>query len=157
MRYVVDTYILEYLENEDKYYIYFKDSVNKDCKIEINKEIFDEYMKAKRSYKKIQNQYDRYEEQSEQTEINLYKRTLNKAKNIEDEVIENINKEQLIQAKKELTETQLRRIELHIEEEITLEEIAYIEGVRKNKIDKSIAQGMKKLKKFFKVGGQNVG
>ena len=45
--------------------------------------------------------------------------------------------------------------ELHIEENKTIPEIAEIEGVCRTKIDKSIAQGLKKLKIFLKTGGVN--
>lgn len=45
MQYEVDSYTLEYMENEDKYYISFVDSVEHECRIEIDKEIFDIYMK----------------------------------------------------------------------------------------------------------------
>ena len=76
-------------------------------------------------------------------------------KSVEDTVIENIRKENILLAKKGLTQTQRRRIELHIEEGVKLEDLAKLEGVRKNKIDKSISLGIKKLKKFLKVGGQN--
>lgn len=155
MQYEVDSYKLEYIEETKQYFICFKDSAGQDCRIEIQKEIYDTYMLSRKQYKKIQNQYDRHEEQSKLSDITLYKRALNKSPNVEDEVIDNITKEQLVMAKKQLTRTQLRRIKLHIEDNMTLKEIAIIEGVRKNKIDKSITMGMKKLRKFFKVGGQN--
>ena len=51
-----------------------------------------------------------------------------------------------------LTKKQRRRIELHIEDKMTIEEIAKIEGVGRTKIDKSISQGLKKLKFFLKQG-----
>lgn len=155
MEYEVDTYTLEYVENEDKYYISFKDSIGNNCRLEIEKEIFDVYMKSKKAYKKIQNEFDRHQEQSHLSDISLYNRSLNKKEDVADEVIVNILKKQLTKAKQELTETQRRRIELHFEYGLTLENIAEIEGVGKKKIDKSIALGMKKLKKFLKVGGQN--
>lgn len=41
MRYEVDSYTLEYVEDEDKYYISFRDSVEQDCRIEIDKDIFE--------------------------------------------------------------------------------------------------------------------
>ena len=45
MRYEVDSYTLEYVEDEDKYYISFRDSVEQDCRIEIDKDIFDNLYK----------------------------------------------------------------------------------------------------------------
>ncbi len=155
MQYEVDEYIVEHIEETDKYYIYFKDSVNNECKIEINKNIYDAYIESKKAYTRIKNQNTRYEEQSQQTEISLYTRALYKEKSIEDVLIKNIEFERLRKAKATLTDIQRKRIELHIEDGLTLKEIARIEGVRRNKIDKSITQGIKKLKNFLKDGGQN--
>lgn len=149
MQYLVDTYTLEYLENENKYFISFKDSVENDCKIEISREIFEEYMISKRAYKKVQNEFDRHQEQSEQSEITLYKRSIEKVKSAEEQYIENISKEKLKIAEKELTETQMRRIELHFIDKITIRDLAKMENVRKKQIEKSIQLGLKKLKKFF--------
>ena len=78
-----------------------------------------------------------------------------KQKSVEDEVQEKIEKEKLKKAKSVLTETQKRRIELYIEEGMSLGKIAQIEGVGKSKIDKSISQGIKKIKKFLNEGVQN--
>ena len=153
MQFIVDTYILEYVESENKYYISFKDSVDKDCRIEINKKVFNEYIESKKSYIKVKNEIGRYMEHSELTDITLYNRCFNKPKSVEDTVIENIRKENILLAKKGLTPTQRRRIELHIEDGIKLEDLAKLEGVRRNKIDKSISLGIKKIKKFLKNGG----
>ena len=149
MQYVVDTYILEYLENEDKYYITFKDSVKKECRMEINKEIFDAYIKSKSAYVKIKNETDRHIDKSELTEIDLYNKSANKAKSVEEIVIENVQREKLKQAKQKLTDVQIRRIELHIIDEITIRDLAKSEKVRKKQIKKSIKLGLKKLKSFF--------
>ncbi len=152
MKYEVDEYIIEHVKESNKYYIYFKDSVNEICKLEIDKSIFDAYMESKKDYIKIKNQKSRYEEHSNQTEINLYQKALYKIKTVEDEVLNKIEIEKLEKAKAMLTKKQRRRIELHIEDKMTIEEIAKIEGVGRTKIDKSISQGLKKLKFFLKQG-----
>lgn len=155
MRYEVDNYIVEHIAETNKYYIYFKDSVNNECKIEIDKQIYEAYIESKRAYKKIKNQKTRHEENSEQTEISLYSKALIKQKSVEDEVQEKIEREKIKRAKSILTKTQKRRMELYIEEGMSLGKIAQIEGVGKSKIDKSIAQGIKKIKKFLNEGVQN--
>ena len=149
MQFIVDTYLLEYVENENKYYISFKDSVNKECKLEINKKIFDEYVTSKKSYKKIQNSFDRYEEQSEQTEISIYNKSAIKAKTLEDELLDNMQKNKYRQAEKKLTETQIRRVEMHFLDNVSIRDLARLENVRKKQIEKSIQQGIKKIKKYF--------
>ena len=149
MKYKVDSYILEYIENENKYYISFLDSANQECRIEIDKEIFDIYMSSKKSYVKIKNETSRYIEQSELTEEDIYNRSKFKEKNAEDIFIDNLEREKIKKAKETLTDTQIRRLELHIIDEITIRDLAKFENVRKNQIEKSIQLGIKKLKKFF--------
>ena len=56
MRYEVDNYIVEHITETNKYYIYFKDSVNNECKVEIDQKIYEAYIESKRAYKKIKNQ-----------------------------------------------------------------------------------------------------
>lgn len=48
-----------------------------------------------------------------------------------------------------LTDTQQRRIELHFINDITIRDIAKIENVQKNQIQKSLKLGAKKFKNFF--------
>lgn len=149
MQYKVDSYTLEYVESEDKYYISFIDSVNQDCRIEIDKEIFYAYLKSKKNYVKIKNETNRHLEQSELTDEEIYNRAFETGDSIEDTVMKNIEKEKIQQALNELTEAQHRRIELHIVNEITIRDIAQLEKVRKKQIEKSLQIGLKKIKKIF--------
>ena len=157
MRYEVDSYTLEYVEDEDKYYISFRDSVEQDCRIEIDKDIFDTYTNSKKAYIKIKNETSRHLEQSDLTEEDMYKRAFEPVesveetviKNIEKEAKENIEKEKVNEALKDLTSTQFRRIDLHIVNEITIRDVAKLEKVQKSQIQKSLELGLKKIKKFF--------
>ena len=149
VKYEVDSYILEYIEDENKYYISFIDSAKQECRIEIDKEIFDTYMKSKKAYIKIKNETSRFLEQSELTEEDIYNRARFKGKSTEEILIDNIEKEKIRKAKEKLTDTQVRRLELHIIDEITIRDLAKLEKVRKNQIEKSIQLGIKKFKKFF--------
>ena len=156
MQYEVDSYTLEYIENEDKYYISFQDSVDKECKIEIDKEIFAAYINSKKAYIKIKNETTRHLEKSQLTDEDLYKRASNVEETVEDIVIKNIEKEMVQEALKTLTDAQYRRIDLHIINEITIRDVAKLEKVKKKQIEKSLQQGLKKIKNFFENrGGQN--
>ena len=153
MQYKVDSYTLEYVESEDKYYISFIDSVNQECRIEIDQEIFYAYLKSKKNYVKIKNETNRHLEQSELTDEEIYNRALETEDSVEDTVMKNIEKEQIQQALKELTEVQHRRIELHIVNEITIRDIAQLEKVQKSQIQKSLKLGLKKIKKILEDRG----
>ena len=149
MQYKVDSYTLEYIESEDIYYISFIDSANKECKIEIDKEIFYAYLKSKKNYIKIKNETSRHLEQATLTDEEIYARAFETEESIEEKVIKNIDKSKMQQALQELTDTQYRRIELHIVNNITIRDIAELEKVRKKQIEKSLQIGLRKIKKFF--------
>ena len=149
MQYKVDSYTLEYIEDEDKYYISFLDSVNKECKLEIEKDVFDIYINSKKAYTKIKNEASRYMEHSELTEEDIYSRASSIFETTEDKYFKNKEREKLSLALKTLTDTQYRRIELHIVEEITIRDLAKKENVQKSQIQKSLKLGMKKLKKIL--------
>ena len=150
MQYEVDSYTLEYIEDENKYYISFVDSAEQDCRIQIDKEIFDTYMKSKKAYTKIKNETSRHLEHSSLTDEEIYNRAFHPVESVEETVIKNIEKEKINQAMQKLTEAQYRRIDLHIVNEITIRDLAKIEKVQKKQIEKSLQLGLKKLKKFFK-------
>ena len=149
MQYQVDSYTLEYIEYEDKYYFSFVDSVEHECKFEIDKEIFDTYMKSKKAYIKIKNETSRHLEQSVLTEEDIYNRAFNTTESLEEKVLKNMDQEKLKEALKNLTETQYRRIDLHIVNEITIRDVARLERVQKSQIQKSLQLSLKKIKKFF--------
>ena len=149
MQYEVDSYTLEYIEEEDKYYISFRDSAKQDCRLEIDKEIFDTYMKSKKTYIKIKNETSRHIEHSEWTEEQLYTRAFDNAESAEDKALKNIENQKMNEALRNLTDVQLRRIELHIVNEFSIRDIAKIENVKKRQVEKSLQLGLKKIKKFF--------
>lgn len=155
MKFIIDSYELEYIEDENKYYISFKDSVNNECKMEIEKEIFDTYLISNKKRVSQRNENQRHIEPSNLTDVEIYHKAFNKPDSLEDEVMRRLDIEELNEAKKTLTETQLKRIELNIYKGISIRKLANIEGVRKSTIEKSIYKGFEKIKNFFKNrGGQ---
>ena len=151
MEYEVDSYTLEHINinGQNKYYLSFKDSVDQDCKIEIDKEIFDAYMTSRKAYTKIKNETSRHLEHLPLSEIEIYRRSFYPSKSTEETVIKNLENERV-------HEVQNRRIELHIINKITIREVARLENVKKRQIEKSLNLGLKKLRKILKDrGGQN--
>lgn len=66
-------------------------------------------------------------------------------------IVKNEEQERIIQTLAVLTETQRRRIMLRFFEDMNLREIAAIEGVAHQDVDKSIKAGIKKLKKEIEL------
>ena len=150
MQYEVDTYKLEFDDKLNKYYIFFKDSVGKECKLEIEEEIFNVYMDSKKVYKKIQNQYDRHEEHFEQTEENLYKKGVHTEEYVEDFIIKKETYSDLRKTVKKVTSPHNKRIEMYFFKEMTAQEIATKEGKNERTIRYSIKKGIDEIIKKFK-------
>ena len=151
MIYEVDSYVLEYNEKTNQYFIYFKDSIGKDCKIEIDEKIFDVYMKSRKAYKKIKNQYLRYEEHSELTELTLYNRSFRVDESIEDIVIQKeiINDFEKIINK--IKNPHSKRLKMYIFDDMTIQEIAKKENKNERTIRYSLTKGLTKIRKNKKI------
>ena len=122
---------------------------NKTVNIAITKEIFDELDENEKEDARQIQKIARYNERNIVTESTLNKRVFNKPENVEEIVIRKINNEKLKKAMDKLSKEQRRRILLHYDYQMSLEEIAEIEGRSKQAIQESIEWGMKKLKKIF--------
>ena len=153
MQYEVDCYTLEYVESEDKYYISFLDSAKQNCRIEIEKEIFDAYMSSRKAYTKIKNETSRFLEHLNLSDEAIYNRAFYKVESSEDVFIKNEEIDKVNMAINSLTDTQQRRIELHFVNDITIRDIAKLENVQKSQIQKSLKLGVKKIKNFFQNRG----
>lgn len=149
MEYKVDSYTLEYIENEDKYYISFEDSAKQECRIEIEKDIFDIYMKSKKSYIKIKNETSRHLEHSLLSEVDLYKRAFEYDESLEENILRNINYEKMCKAMESLPNMLRRRVVLYYQYNFSLSQIARIDNCSKVAVKYSLDTALKKIKNFF--------
>lgn len=150
MQYEIDNYMLEYIEAENKYYISFLDSVNNRCRIEITEEIFETYMAYKKYNTKNENNTRRHIEYLDLTEEQIYNKVLYHPKSLEDDYLQSIENIKIEKALNTLTDTQYRRLMLHSINNYSIRDIAKMEGVTKNQIEKSIKLANKKIKNFLK-------
>lgn len=141
-------YFLHSDEKSDIYIVYFSNG-NKQYNIEISKELFNEFDDIERDEaRKIQ--YDkRYLEQSYQTDISLYNKAVNKPLSVEDKTIRDIDYKKLYRAIGTLSKMHRRRILLYYDYNLSLSEIAEIEGCSKVAIKYSIDIALKQLREFF--------
>ena len=149
MEYKVDSYTLEYIQNEDKYYISFEDSAKQECRIEIEKEIFDIYMQSKKTYIKIKNETSRHLEHMKMTENDIYKRAFDYDESLEEKIFRIINREEIHRAVQSLPDMLRRRILLYYQYNFSLSQIAKIEKCSKVAVKYSLDTALKKIKKFF--------
>ena len=149
-RYKDNPYSLLYEKDKDKYYILFKDSNNVINKVEVSLAIYDVFNCSELHDLKEMNEYDNHIEHLDLNEESIYLRTINKPISIDDEVIRKTSYEELMIAINKLSEIQKRRIKLYYFEELNEYQIAKVEGVAQQVVDRSIKRGIRKLKELLK-------
>ncbi len=141
-------YILHSEKEKNIYKVTF--SNNKEViSIDITKEIFEEFDEFEKEDARQIQEMARHNELNIVTEATLNRRAFYKPESVDDIIIKNIDNEKLQKALDKLTKQQRRRILLYYDYQLTMEEIATIEGCSKQSVQESIDWGIKKLKKFF--------
>lgn len=147
-------YKLSYGSNSEIYMINFVNN-NVEQKIEISKDIFEafdtfELEDISQLHKDDKYIDDRNVDGSEFMEIVLYNNNKFTEKNVEEIIEEKIRNEELYKAMSKLSVVQKRRIKMYYFEDLTLQEIADIEGCSVKNVYKSIELAKEKLKNILK-------
>ena len=147
-------YKLSYGNNNEIYMITFIDN-NIEKNIEVSKEIFNTFDSFELEDISQLHKVDKYIDDrsidgSEFMEIVLYNNNKFNEKNLEEMIEEKIRNEELYKAISTLPEAQKRRLKLYYFEDLTLQEIADIEGCSVKNVYKSIELAKEKLKNILK-------
>lgn len=143
-------YEINFCEKSDKYTVTFKDGLGIEHCVDITPAIYDAFNRFELDDIKQMNEFDRNIEHSELSEFTLYMRSKDKPLDVEDTAIKNINKEGLHIAISRLPSIQRKRIQMYFFNDMTLEEIAKVEGCSHVAVKLSIDIGLKELKKLKK-------
>lgn len=142
-------YTINFEQEKEVYSISFKNNI-KEYYIEISNELYDEFNKFELEDISYMNKYDRHIEHLPLDEIQLHRKINKKEKNLEEIVIDNIEKEKLYKAINKLPEMQKKRIELFYFENLTQKEIALQDNCSIRAVQYSLEIALKNLKKFLK-------
>lgn len=126
----------------------FKDVMYQMKTIEVSEEIYQAMNQFELDDLKILHEFERHIEHSEVYEETLYNRLFYKEKSLEDIVIMTNLKQDLIHIMKFLPYCQRKRIILYFFQNLSLEQIANIEGTSHQAISKSIKSGISKMRKM---------
>lgn len=137
-------------ESEGHYYICFKDGQGVLHKVSISRALYEVFELFELEDISYLHKWDKYIEHSELWETTLNKRALWHPESVEEVVFKNIETDELHRAIKELPAIQRRRLILYFFEDMTYEQIAYIEGCTKVPIKRSIDLAIEKLRKKIK-------
>lgn len=149
-KYKDNPYILELDDSLGVYTVSFKDGLGKLRKVEVTEDVFNLLDRFELEDLSEMNEFDNHIEHSELTEITLHNRLKNKPFLLEDEILNKLYCEEVFSLLNELPESQRKRIKMYYFSNMTLDEIAKIEGTTHQAISKSINNGIRKLQKLVK-------
>jgi len=143
-------YTLGYDEEKNVYTVEFSDNKNIIHKVEITDKIYSAFDKFELEDVSQIHKYSKYIEHSEIYEETLNKRAMDKQLSVEEIVEHKMDMDGLKLAIDKLTDIQKRRLKMYYFEDMTLNEIAEIEGCSIKNVHKSIEQAKENIKKTLK-------
>lgn len=143
-------YSLNYNEENHTYKVSFKDGINIFHEIEVSEKIYEAFDKFELEDISQMHKYERHIEHSEIYENTLNSKAVDKPTSLEQEVENKIMVDELKDAINLLSEVQKRRLKMYYFEDMTLKQIADIEGCSPKNVFKSIEQAKENIKKNLK-------
>jgi len=131
------------------YYVSFADGANEFRETEVSRPVYLEFERFVKQERNLRRWDERYLEYSALTDEELLQRAVQKPKDVETLVLENLQNEQLRQTIAELPEVQRRRFILHYIFGMTFRQIGKLEGKHWTSISESICMATKKVKENF--------
>lgn len=143
-------YTLGYDEYKKIYTVEFVDNKRVIHKVEISEEIYEAFDRFELEDVSQIHKYQRHIEHSEVYEETINTKALNKSLGV-DEIVElKLLLDGIKEEISKLSDTQKRRIRMYYFDELTLDQIAEIEGTTHQAISKSIIKGIEEIKKIIK-------
>jgi len=145
-------YILrtEVIDGISHYFISFKDGQAILRETEVSRPVYLEFCRFVKRERNLRRSDERHIEQSDLTDETLYNRAANPPKAVDETVFDSMRNEQLRQAIAELPDTQRRRFVLHHEFGLTYEQIANMEGCKRQPVTRSVERAEEKIREAIK-------
>jgi len=139
----------EVVEGITRYYVSFTDGQAMPREIEVSRPVYLEFLRFIKIERNLRRWDERHTEQSGLTDEMLYKRALYPQKSVEDTAFDSLRNEQLRLAVQHLPEIQRRRFVLYHEFGLTYEQIAEMEGCKRQPITRSIERAREKIREVM--------
>jgi RNA polymerase sigma-70 factor (ECF subfamily) len=139
----------EIVEGITHYYVSFSDGQAIQRETEISRPVFLELLRFVRYERTLRRRDERYMENSDLTDETLHRRAMNPQKFVDDVVVEALLNERLQQAIQKLPEIQRRRFILYHEFGLTYEQIAKMEGCKKQSVKQSVERAKEKIREVM--------
>jgi RNA polymerase sigma-70 factor (ECF subfamily) len=132
------------------YYVSFADGQSVRRETEVSRPVYLEFLRFVKTERNLRRWDERHTEQSELTEVTLYNRALHPPKGVDETVFDSERDERLRQAVAELPEIQRRRFVLYHEFGFNYEQIAEMEGCKRQPVTRSIESAETKIREVMK-------
>ena len=139
----------EIVDGITRYFVSFTDGEGLHRETEVSRPIYLEFMRFVKTERNLRRWDERHIEQSELTDETLYNRALIPQKGVEETAFDSLRNEQLRLAIQGLPETQRRRFVLYHEFGLTYEQIAEMEGCKRQPVTRSIRIAEEKIRKMI--------
>ncbi len=138
-------------EGITRYYISFADGEGNQRETEVSRPVYLEFLRFIRTERKLHRWDERHTDSSELTDEELYNLASDKPKSVEETVFDSLRNEKLRLAIQSLPETQRRRFVLYHEFGLTYEQIAEMEGCKRQPVMRSVMRAEEKIKGEIKI------
>lgn len=138
------------------YYVSFIDGQANHNEIEVSRPVYFEFLRFVKVERNLRRWDERHTEQSDLTDETLNKRALYPQKSAEDIAFDCLHSEQVRIVIQQLPEIQRRRFVLHHGFRLTYEQIAKMEGCKKQSVCESVLIAESKVKSFFAALTKNL-
>jgi RNA polymerase sigma-70 factor (ECF subfamily) len=147
-----DTYTLrtEIAEGITRYYVSFTDGQANYRETEVSRPVYNEFLRFVKIECSLRHWDERHKEHSELTDETLYSRVANPPKSLEETVFDSERNEQLRLAIRQLPEIQRRRFVLYHEFGLTFDQIATMEGCKRQPVMRSVRRAEEKIREAIK-------
>ena len=140
----------EIVEGITHYYVSFWDGQAIPRETEVSRPVYLEFCRFVKQERNLRRSDERHIEQSDLTDETLYNRALRPPERVEETVFDSLRNERLRQSIAELPEIQRRRFVLHHEFGFTYEQIAEMEGCKKQSACDSVMLAEKRIREKLK-------
>ena len=140
----------EIVEGIMHYYVSFKDGQAIPRETEVSRPVYLEFLRFVKQERNLRRWDERHVEQSELSDETLYSRAVNPPKGVDEMAYDSMRDERLRQAIAGLPEIQRRRFVLHYEFGLNFEQIAEMEGCKRQPVTRSIERAEEKIREVIK-------
>ena len=141
----------EIIEGIAHYYCSFVDGQAIHRETEVSRPVYLEFLRFIKAERNLRRWDERHKEQSDLTDEELHNRALYPQKGVEETAFDSLQNETLRLAIQGVPEIQRRRFVLHHEFGLTYEQIAKIEGSKRQPVTRSVERAEEKIREAIKI------